>query len=171
MAAIDTLAGSPAVRSTNPVPDAATNNGVPTGSRASGPDGGSDAQFAEIAVRSSLRPAEVRQTLADLDRARRLQQSVGVSETTGAYDIAGDGPDPLTQVLETELIEFVRQAVEVLPPRLRRVIHAVYFEERQMQALAVEMGVTPSRVSQLCAEALGRLKLAIAAFDRSGATG
>ena len=124
-----------------------------------------------IAARASLRPAEVRQTLADLDRATRLHQSVSVSETSGAYEIAGDGPDPLTHVLDSELIECVRQAVRVLPPRLRRVIEAVYFEERQMQALAAEMGVTPSRVSQLCAEALGRLKLAIAAFDRNAAGG
>jgi RNA polymerase sigma factor FliA len=120
----------------------------------------------EIAARISLRPAEVRQTLTDLDRAARLQQSVSVSETSGAYDVAGDGPDPLTHVLDQELIAHMREAVNVLPPRLRRVIEAVYFEERQMQALAIEMGVTPSRVSQLCAEALGRLKSVIVGFDR-----
>lgn len=125
----------------------------------------------EIAARASLRPADVRQTLADLDRASRLHQSVNVSETSGAYDVAGDGPDPLTHVLDRELIEHVRQAVRALPPRLRRVIEAVYFEERQMQALAAEMGVTPSRVSQLCAEALGHLKSAITAFDHQAEGG
>ncbi len=121
----------------------------------------------EIAQRSRLKPAEVRQTLADLDRSNRLQQSVGLVDSPGAHEVAGSAPDPLAEVLDRELIEHVRRAVAELPTRLRRVIEAVYFEERQMQALAAEMGVSPSRVSQMCAEGLGRLKLAINTLDRS----
>ncbi len=141
-------------------------------SRSAGFDGASPFdRVDDIAARARLRPTEVRQTLADIDRAHRLQQSVSVTDSPSAYEIAGAGPDPLTEVLDRELIDHVRRAVVELPPRLRHVIEAVYFEERQMQALAIEMGVTPSRISQLCAEALGRLKLAIAAFDRSTAAG
>ncbi len=176
LAAIDTLALSPAAASPGGSLDHPTSprptGGVPVFPVTDRRAGTSpNMRFDEIAACASLRPAEVRQTLADLDRASRLHQSVNVSEMSGAYDVAGDGPDPLAHVLDSELIEFVRNTVGSLPPRLRRVIEAVYFEERQMQALAAEMGVTPSRVSQLCAEALGRLKLAIATFDRNSSAG
>ena len=42
--------------------------------------------------------------------------------------------------------------------RLRRVVEAYFFEERLMQSIAAELGVTESRVSQLRAEALVLLR-------------
>ena len=62
-------------------------------------------------------------------------------------------------------LEQVRRCVAVLPTRLRRVIEGVFFEERQMQSIAAELGVTPSRVSQLCAEGLHHLRSALRALD------
>ena len=49
-------------------------------------------------------------------------------------------------------------AVAALPERLRRVVVGYFFEERSMQDLADELGVSESRVSQLRAEALLLLK-------------
>ena len=55
-------------------------------------------------------------------------------------------------------------AVDALPERLRRVVIGYFFEERSMQDLADELGVSESRISQLRAEALllleGRHQLA-----------
>jgi RNA polymerase sigma factor for flagellar operon FliA len=45
-------------------------------------------------------------------------------------------------------------AVEALPERLRLVVYGYFFEERSMQDLADELGVSESRISQLRAEAL-----------------
>jgi RNA polymerase sigma factor FliA len=45
-------------------------------------------------------------------------------------------------------------AVGALPERLRRVVIGYFFEERSMQDLADELGVSESRISQLRAEAL-----------------
>jgi RNA polymerase sigma factor for flagellar operon FliA len=45
-----------------------------------------------------------------------------------------------------------------LPERLRHVVVQYFFEERSMQEIADELGVSESRVSQLRAEALALLK-------------
>ena len=47
--------------------------------------------------------------------------------------------------------------VGALPERLRRVVIGYFFEERSMQDLADELGVSESRISQLRAEALLRI--------------
>ena len=49
-------------------------------------------------------------------------------------------------------------AVAALPDRLRLVVIGYFFEERSMQDLADELGVSESRVSQLRAEALLLMK-------------
>jgi RNA polymerase sigma factor FliA len=133
--------------------------------RAAKPSPGAD-RIGQIAQRARMSPSDVRQTLSDLDRANRLQQAVGLADSEGAAQVPATSVDPLAHVIDQELLEHVRGAVAQLPTRLRKVVEGVYFEERQMQSLAIEMGVTPSRVSQLCAEGLSRLKLTITAFDR-----
>ncbi len=49
-------------------------------------------------------------------------------------------------------------AVEMLPPRLRRLVKEHYLEGRSVRAIVVEMGVGESRGSQLLKEAHRRLK-------------
>jgi RNA polymerase sigma factor for flagellar operon FliA len=46
----------------------------------------------------------------------------------------------------------------VLPDRLRTVVVRYFFEERPMTEIAVELGVSESRVSQMRAEALSMLR-------------
>ena len=48
--------------------------------------------------------------------------------------------------------------MHALPERLQRVVQGYFFEERSMQDLADELGVSESRISQLRAEALLLLK-------------
>jgi RNA polymerase sigma factor for flagellar operon FliA len=66
------------------------------------------------------------------------------------------GPEEL--LLHRERIGYLRNAIDALPDRLRRVVTAYFFEERPMLDIAAELGVTESRVSQLRAEALVLLK-------------
>src|SRR3954453_17720420 len=49
---------------------------------------------------------------------------------------------------------YLTDAVSALPERLRLVVYGYFFEERSMQDLADELGVSESRISQLRAEAL-----------------
>src|SRR5439155_464956 len=49
-------------------------------------------------------------------------------------------------------------AITALPERLRQVVIGYFFEERSMQDIAEELGVSESRISQMRAEALVLLK-------------
>jgi RNA polymerase sigma factor for flagellar operon FliA len=66
------------------------------------------------------------------------------------------GPEDL--ILHRERIGYLHQAINALPERLRRVVTAYFFDERPMNAIAEELGVTESRISQLRAEALVLLR-------------
>lgn len=58
----------------------------------------------------------------------------------------------------TEVEDRVRAAIETLPPRERRVIALYYYNEVTMKEIGAELGVNESRVSQLHARALRRLR-------------
>ena len=126
----------------------------------------SNPEVEEIVRRTKLPAAEVNAVLFDLDRAQRMGHTGEVSDPAIAEMVRSYDPGPLDQVLGAEVVQNVRTAVERLPPRLRQVIEGVYFEGRQMQTIAEELGVTPSRVSQLCAEALLRLRRSLALIDQ-----
>src|SRR5437764_2623651 len=80
--------------------------------------------------------------------------------TTGsAEDMVSDrtaGPEDL--LLHRERVGYLYDAIEALPERLRIVVTRYFLEERPMADVAVELGVTESRVSQLRSEALSLLK-------------
>src|SRR3954447_20459280 len=65
-------------------------------------------------------------------------------------------------MLDRERKAYLMDAVHALPERLQRVVIGYFFEERSMQDLADELGVSESRISQLRAEALLLLKDGIA---------
>jgi RNA polymerase sigma factor for flagellar operon FliA len=66
------------------------------------------------------------------------------------------GPEDL--LVHRERIGYLHDAIEALPDRLKLVVRGYFLEERPMAAIAAELGVTESRVSQLRAEALGLLR-------------
>jgi RNA polymerase sigma factor FliA len=69
--------------------------------------------------------------------------------------------DPAEQMEQRELTAYVRDAVANLPERLRRVVVGYFLEERPMAELALELGVTESRISHMRAEALALMAEAI----------
>src|SRR3546814_18625123 len=56
-------------------------------------------------------------------------------------------------MLQRGQVGYLRDAVVTLPERLRKVVVEYFFEERQMQDIATDLGVTEYRVSQMRAEA------------------
>ena len=69
-----------------------------------------------------------------------------------------DGTSPDVVLLERERKAYLLDAVQALPDRLQRVVVGYFFEERSMQDLAEELGVSESRISQMRAEALALIK-------------
>ena len=62
----------------------------------------------------------------------------------------------------------VRAAIASLPPRERKVIGMYYYAEATMKQIGAEIGVNESRVSQLHARAVQRLRKALGADCGSG---
>jgi RNA polymerase sigma factor for flagellar operon FliA len=74
-----------------------------------------------------------------------------------------DSPDTAYEKLETR--DRVRAAIQSLPVRERKVIGLYYYGEVTMKQIGAEIGVNESRVSQLHARAIRRLREALGAFD------
>jgi RNA polymerase sigma factor for flagellar operon FliA len=70
-----------------------------------------------------------------------------------------DAPDAAYE--KTEVRERVRAAIRTLPTRERRVIGLYYYGEVTMKQIGAEIGVNESRVSQLHARAIRRLREAL----------
>jgi RNA polymerase sigma factor for flagellar operon FliA len=64
---------------------------------------------------------------------------------------------------EQEVRDRMRAAIALLPPRERKVIGLYYYGEATMKQIGAEIGVNESRVSQLHARAVQRLKKALGA--------
>jgi RNA polymerase sigma factor for flagellar operon FliA len=70
---------------------------------------------------------------------------------------------PDLQYERDEVKNRVRNAIATLPPREQRVIALYYYNEVTMKDIGAELGVNESRVSQLHARAIRRLKEALGA--------
>ena len=96
---------------------------------------------------------------ADDDVQRAVVFSLQGFATATADDMVTEpSPGPEEMLLRRERLGYLKHAIEVLPERLRVVITGYFFDERPMAQIAVELGVTESRVSQLRGEALGLLR-------------
>jgi RNA polymerase sigma factor for flagellar operon FliA len=69
-------------------------------------------------------------------------------------------PDKAYEKSETK--DRIRAAIESLPPREQKVIGLYYYQEATMKQIGAEIGVNESRVSQLHARAIRRLRDALA---------
>jgi RNA polymerase sigma factor for flagellar operon FliA len=114
---------------------------------------------AEVAEHLGLAATDVERIVEDVNRAVIVHYDA-VSAAQGDPDellpAGGSAPDEV--LVERERRGYLRDAVEALPDRLRMVVEGYFFQERLMQDIADELGVTESRVSQMRAEALVLLR-------------
>ena len=85
------------------------------------------------------------------------------SATLPAVLVPSEPLSPHRLFEQAETRDRVRLALASLPERERRIITLYYFEEATMKQIGAEIGVNESRVSQLHARAIMRLKQALAA--------
>lgn len=128
-----------------------------------------------VTLGRSPRPHEVAETLgvsvselgnidADVHRASVLSLQ-GFAPETGAAMVADVQRGPEQLVLDREQLGYLHDAIAELPERLRHVVQAYFFDQRQMADIAAELGVTESRISQLRAEALKLLRHGLASAE------
>lgn len=122
-------------------------------------------QPAELGKELGIDLREVEKITDDVHRATVLhydalfvdvdESPIGSSEDDQTADV----------LLHRELVGYLRDAVVSLPERLRKVVVEYFFEERQMQEIADDLGVTESRVSQMRAEAIVLLRAGLEALE------
>jgi RNA polymerase sigma factor for flagellar operon FliA len=123
---------------------------------------------AEIAQAVGFAPAEVEAVDADVQRASVLSlQAITADGDCDALPHASDSPEGL--LLRREQIGYLHDAIAELPERLRTVVTEYFFEQRKLNEVATDLGVTESRVSQLRSEALALLYVGFqAGYERTG---
>ena len=105
----------------------------------------------------------VQQIVDDVHRGTVLNYESLVSDGHIAEVLPDDEPTPLDQLLSRERRAYLMDAIVALPDRLRHVVVSYFFEERPMQEIAAELGVSESRISQMRGEALALLGAGITA--------
>lgn len=113
---------------------------------------------AEIAKELKLDDSSVHKLVEDVHRATMLNYESLVLDDSAESLLPSNGAGPEETIVARERRAYLTDAVAALPERLRRVVVGYFFEERSMQELADELGVSESRISQLRAEALILLK-------------
>jgi RNA polymerase sigma factor for flagellar operon FliA len=76
--------------------------------------------------------------------------------------LPSEPPSPDRVYEQNEVRERVRAAIATLPPRERRIIGLYYYGDVTMKQIGAEIGVNESRVSQLHARAMHRLRRVLA---------
>lgn len=114
----------------------------------------------ELATEMKVDIEEVRRLTNDVHRATVLNYEAIFTETDADAEsvLPASTPAPEDVLSARERTSYLVDAVVALPERLRTVVVGYFFDERPMQDIADELGVTESRVSQMRAEALALLK-------------
>lgn len=113
----------------------------------------------EVAAELGITPADVVGIRNDLERSVVLHLD-GMVDQGHAGGVLADEPstDPANHVLGREMNSYLHDAVLALPERLRKIMVEYFFEERPMQEIADDLGITVSRVSQLRAQAIRQMR-------------
>jgi RNA polymerase sigma factor FliA len=107
----------------------------------------------EVAAHLGLSAAEMQKLTVDIHRSVVIgYESLPGAEQEEQLPTAALTPE--ASVIERERTGYLHDAIAELPDRLRRVVVGCFFEELPMAALAEELRVSASRVSQMRAEAL-----------------
>jgi RNA polymerase sigma factor for flagellar operon FliA len=113
---------------------------------------------AEVAGKIGMATSAVEAIAGDVHRSVILNYDSVIVDAGSDAMLPADEESPDAVLLERERRAYLIDAVAALPDRLRHVVVGYFFEERPMQDLADELGVSPSRISQMRAEAVAMLK-------------
>lgn len=113
---------------------------------------------AELAETMGVEVETVASLYSDLHRATVLNYDSMLTSGDSDAILLVDDDTPELELLERERNAYLVDAVKSLPARLQTVVIGYFFNDRSMQDIGAELGVSESRISQLRAEALDLLK-------------
>lgn len=123
---------------------------------------GREPSAAEIATGLGVSVDHLRRGERDSTRATVASLQNLTATETGHLPVAAMTPSDI--LVQREGGAYLRDAVDMLPDRQRIAVIGHYLDERTMIEIAAELGVTPSRVSQLCRVGLTHLHDGLASY-------
>lgn len=114
----------------------------------------------EIAEALGMTVAQLQDRLARMNTTAAYSTAVCYEDQTEVEQIEANRPDEITERYQQHTL--VQAAIERLPERQRLVLRLYYDEGMTLRQIADVLGVTESRVSQIHAEAIGRLRAMVA---------
>jgi RNA polymerase sigma factor for flagellar operon FliA len=128
---------------------------------------GAEPSLADLAARVGSDEARLGRTIvriATIESTSPLSAGENVDGATlPAALVPSEPAAPDKAFEEKEVRDRIRAAISSLPPRERRVVALYYYAEATMKQIGAEIGVNESRVSQLHARAIQRLRKALGA--------
>lgn len=89
----------------------------------------------------------------------------GMMEADNPNELRDEGKTPEEESQSSELARLIRECMERLPERDRKLIEARYFRHQRMREIGEEFGISPSRASRVVQSALNRIKVEIEAMN------
>jgi RNA polymerase sigma factor for flagellar operon FliA len=127
---------------------------------------GCEPSLAELAAKMGSDEKRLGRTIvriAAIESTSPLASGENLDESTlPAALIPSEPEQPDTAYEKSETKDRIRAAIETLPAREQKVIGLYYYKEATMKQIGAEIGVNESRVSQLHARAIRRLRDALA---------
>ena len=128
---------------------------------------GAEPSLADLAARMGSDEARLGRTIVritTIESTSPLSAGENVDGSTLPAALVPSEPTaPDRAFEEKEVRDRIRAAIASLPPRERRVVALYYYGEATMKQIGAEIGVNESRVSQLHARAIQRLKKSLGA--------
>jgi len=128
---------------------------------------GAEPSIADLAARIGTDPARLERTIVRISTIESTSPLSAGENPDGAMLpaalVPSEPPAPDSALEEKEVRDRIRAAIASLPPRERRVVALYYYGEATMKQIGTDIGVNESRVSQLHARAIGRLRTALGA--------
>ena len=133
---------------------------------------GCEPSLSDLAARVGADEAQLGRAIVrinTIESTSPLTAAEGTDESTLPAVLAPPecpAPDRLCE--QREVRDRVRMAIATLPPRDQRILGLYYYDEVTMKEIGAEIGVNESRVSQLHARAVERLRGLLASTDGPG---
>lgn len=128
---------------------------------------GAEPSLSDLAARIGADEARLGRTIVRINTIESTSPLSAGEHVDGALLppalVPSEPPQPDRAYEATEVRARIRSAIASLPARERRVIGLYYYAEATMKQIGADIGVNESRVSQLHARAIQRLRKALAA--------
>jgi RNA polymerase sigma factor for flagellar operon FliA len=123
--------------------------------------------YEEIAREMSLTPEEYLSCLSSASvrtvSLENLADTAVDGNTEKLWEMADDDPtvDPDAMVEKTVVKSKLREALDALPERERKIVRLYYLESKSLKSIGESLGISESRASQLRHRAIRRLRTAL----------